>query len=223
MCWEVSRRLGDLARARGQRRDRPHRRGPRSPLRRRPPSSGAADDPGDDQQPDPVDRVVDVIGAAPVLDVAGRDAFFEAPRSRSASRFLRPFPVFAAGRVRGVPERFPRPLPATVEDPDLRIVGQHVGAEFVAGSLSVRRPAGVVRRGIRAGRLSTALWTSSLKSSRIREVAIWPIVPPKTSRIARVRPEETAASRQRTGQVRGCTSRRAQAAVLLRAEATISL
>ena len=36
-------------------------------------------------------------------------------------------------------------------------------------------------------------------------------------------PEETRARRQRTGQARGCTSRRAQAAVLLRAAATISL
>jgi hypothetical protein len=54
-------------------------------------------------------------------------------------------------------------------------------------------------------------------------VAIWPIVPPKMSRITKVSPEETEAKRQRTGQARGCTSRRAQAAVLLRAEATISL
>src|SRR6202012_1104801 len=45
-------------------------------------------------------------------------------------------------------------------------------------------------------RLSTALWTSSLKSSRIRVVAIWPIVPPKISRITSVRPEETEARRQ---------------------------
>src|SRR5690349_16308454 len=57
-------------------------------------------------------------------------------------------------------------------------------------------------------RIWAALRTSLLKSSRILSVAIFPIRPPKSSRIARVSPEETSASRQRTGQDLGRTRRR---------------
>src|SRR5215218_7357506 len=57
-------------------------------------------------------------------------------------------------------------------------------------------------------RICTALRTSPLKSSRMRWVAIWPIAPPKSIRITRVRPAETAARRQRTGHERGRRRRR---------------
>src|SRR3954462_14234626 len=57
-------------------------------------------------------------------------------------------------------------------------------------------------------RICTALRTSPLKSSRMRWVAIWPIAPPNSIRITRVRPAETAARRQRTGHERGCRRRR---------------
>src|SRR6476661_4499599 len=59
-------------------------------------------------------------------------------------------------------------------------------------------------------RICTALRTSPLKSSRIRCVAILPIAPPKSRRMTRVRPEETAARRQRTGHARGWARRRSQ-------------
>src|SRR4051812_36871968 len=61
---------------------------------------------------------------------------------------------------------------------------------------------------ISVARIWTALRTSLLKSSRIRWVAICPIAPPKRRRINRVRPAETEARRQRTGQERGRRKRR---------------
>src|SRR4051812_23615763 len=61
---------------------------------------------------------------------------------------------------------------------------------------------------VSVARIWTALRTSLLKSSRIRWVAICPIAPPKRRRINRVRPAETEARRQRTGQERGRRKRR---------------
>ena len=62
--------VGDLARGRGQRGDRAHRpAGDRQPGEAG--EQGAAEDPGRDEEPEPVDRRVDVVDAAPVLDVAG--------------------------------------------------------------------------------------------------------------------------------------------------------
>ena len=64
---------GDLARGRGQRGDRPHRpAGDRDPGEAG--QQGAAEDAGGDEEPEPVDRRVDVLDAAPVLDVAGERA-----------------------------------------------------------------------------------------------------------------------------------------------------
>ena len=52
-------------------------------------------------------------------------------------------------------------------------------------------------------RVSAASLTSRLKSSRMRVVASWPTTAPKTSRIAKVRLAETAASLHLTGQLLG--------------------
>src|SRR5690348_2595805 len=56
---------------------------------------------------------------------------------------------------------------------------------------------------ISAARVWVAPLTSPLKSARMRLLATLPMTPPKTSRMMRVRPAEVAASRQRTGQLRG--------------------
>ena len=62
--------VGDLARGRGQRGDRPHRpAGDREPGEAG--EQGAAEDPGGDEEPEPADGRVDVLDAAPVLDEAG--------------------------------------------------------------------------------------------------------------------------------------------------------
>ena len=128
--------FGDLFGARGEGGDRAHRA-----ARDRHPGEageqGAAEDPGADQEPDPVDRVFAVGGAAPVLDVAGGDAFGlqgngldPQPVAFDGARFERAelggVRFFGAG-ISG-PGQF---AAAAVEDPDRGVVGEDVGSEFV--------------------------------------------------------------------------------------------
>jgi len=57
-------------------------------------------------------------------------------------------------------------------------------------------------------RIRTAVFTSLLKSSRMRCVATPPITAPNSIRMIRVRLAEAAASRQRSGQLPGRSRRR---------------
>ena len=92
--------VGDLARGRGQRGDRPHRpAGDRDAGEAG--EQGAAEDAGGDEEPEPVDGRVDVGDAAPVLDEAGRELPFAARRRRSRRACRRR----SRGRGVGGPER----------------------------------------------------------------------------------------------------------------------
>ena len=214
--------LGDLPRARGQRGDRPHR-----PAGDRHPGEAgqqrAAEDPGDDQQPDAVDRR---RRRGRCCGRTGRSRWSRRSSLSSAVATRMPPSSRDAGLGRSEARRvrFGDRLPSSVEDADRGVVGQHVG----------RRAAGPFAPRLADRRCSRPGFALARISDRVAHLAVEVVADPAGGDLAdrrRRRPSGSpgsarrrrAARRQRTGQARGCTTRRSQAAVLLRAAATISL
>ena len=172
---------GDLARGRGQRRDRPHRpAGDRDAGEAG--EQGAAEDAGGDEEPEAVDGRVDVGDVAAVLDEPGGGAGFAADAGGRDPHLA----VVGEAERGGRPQRlgagaFLDQVAFGVEDPRRGAVGADEVVEF--GPAVERRRAAVLKTRLSAASVCAAPLTWRLKSSRMRLVATWPITAPKTSRI----------------------------------------